>query len=264
MSSINRDNFSPFFKDKKLVLALRLLFGFPLKPTNEAFDQFAFKPVLEYSRLALALCVQVVCFGYITYIPMKQLNIWNPWKAVHQYTNSVGISDMDYAVIILLPILQMAIFISYFLSFKKAKVGLNKILGLLIKVKEETYGTGRGMKLHHSTPYWRFLLIFAIFVLAVALNTFCWPNLMLSDSSTKTETVIFYFVSAITSANNVYPFMSISADFLVVQLVDETSNAFDNFRLKIKYVNKFYKEREGKKESSGLCNAKKRIFSITR
>ena len=264
MLGINRDTFSPFYKVKKILLALRLPFGFPLKPTNEAFDQFAFKPCLEYSRLALALCIQIGCFGYIAYIPMKQSNIWNPWKAVHHYTNRFGISDMDYAVIILIPILQMFCFISYFLSFKNANVGLNKILGLLIKIKEETYDTKMGMNLYGNKLFWRFLFIFVIFVLAVGLSTSCWSTIMLSDSSTKIDTVIFHFVSAIMSIINVYPFMAISADFLVIQLVDETSNAFDNFRLKIKSANKFHRERKCKKESSYSCNDKIHVLSMSR
>ena len=264
MSRIQNDNFSPFYKAKKLILALRWLLGFPLKPTNEAFNQFAFQPFLECPRLVLALSIPVVCFGYINYIAMKQLNIWNPLEAFQQYTNSVGISGLDFVVIMLLPLQSWILSIAYFFSFKNAHVGLNKILWFLTKINEEIYDMNRGMQFFYETPFWRFIFILVIFVMAIGMYTFCWVSILLADSSTTMEAIILYFAAALMSISNIYPFMSISADSVVVQLVNETSNAFESFRLTMKSAYKCHRERRRTKVSGPSCKDKNQILPIPR
>ena len=264
MSGVNKDHFSPFYKVRKVLLAFRILLGFPLRPTNNAYNEFEFKPFLEYARLVLVLCISLVSFGYMSYLTMKDLDIWNPFEAMLLKSKLVGISEMDHVVVLVLPVLNIFLTIAYFLSFKTVLIGLNKTSGLLTKINEETYDTKLGMKLSYEVPYWRFFFAFGIYAFAIGMYTSCWYDVLLSKASTKLEKIIFCCVAVLNGSTCIYPFMSMSADFLVFHLVDETSAAFDKFRLRIKYTNKFHGETRRKMVSGPACEDKNHISLVPR
>ena len=253
------------------------MLGFPLKPTNEALNHFEFNPLLEYARHALFLCIPMLPTAYLAYIHMKQTQIWNPILAMMENITGVGISDLDFACMMGLPVINLVSNSIYLVSFKNQPFGLNRICNLLTEINKEIWDAAGGLKDTSKSQililYGRLIYIIGIFTLAVGMYASCWSAVILENYSDSgklihklllTEKVLFCFFITIFYGSVVYPPMSISTDFVVCHLVNETKESFDKYKLTIKSRNKHdcYGRYEKKSTTSNKDN--KHIITISR
>ena len=232
--------FSTFYKVKNVIFVLRwLMLGFPLRSTNDAFTQFSFNPCLEYPRFMLFNLTPAACLSYALWIMSKSTKTRNPLHAMQQIMNAVGISNLDLAVMMVLPMLNKLSNTFFFFSFKKAVKGTNKISryfsnidGTLCGMMARSDSRSQGSTNKNRKTYESLCLICLASAFVTGLVTACYSFLLFekySESLTKWEMIMFVLANVALNYAYVYPSMAISAEFLTNFLLKEIKEAFDKF-----------------------------------
>ena len=120
-------NTSPFFKVRKILILLRLFLGFPLKPVNNEFVEFAFKPCLEYPRYAMHMFIAAGAAFFTSFLFMKNGNHSDPFAANLAALRKMGLSLLDMSVMQFIPLVSYVSCFFYIHSFKKLVKNINKI-----------------------------------------------------------------------------------------------------------------------------------------
>ena len=204
MENKNKQQFSPFYKVKKMTRIFRIGFGFPLIPTNDNDDHFKFDLRIEIFRYVVhsILFSSIGVYGY--YIFYKCTKILNPMLSMHTVLTGTGLSYLDIAALLLInPINQISNFI-YIVSFRNGVTGLNKIIHNLSNLNEEFYRILVGMEriqINTKTSQLylnlRYLLSFILAVIASVILTYSWESILLAkygDILKLWEKVIFCVV----------------------------------------------------------------------
>ena len=240
MTNKNKQQFSPFYKVKKMTKSFRLGFGFPLIPTNDNYDHFKFDLRVEFLRY-VAFWITSVCVGlYGFYIFYKCTKIMYPILSVHTVLTGSGLSNLDIAALMLIsPIHQISNLI-YVFSFKNGVTGLNKIIHNLSVMNEKFYKILIGMesiqmktKISQFYLNLRYLISFILAVIASVILTYSWESIMLEnygDILPLWEKVIFCVILTVMNLSYIYPPMAKSSDFVIGYLIDETKDVFGYFK----------------------------------
>ena len=244
-TSINPNVFSPFFKVKKMILILRISFGLPLKPMNDAFNQFQFNYFFELLRHAFYLCIIIGGFIYTLRVHIIRTGQWNPWVAMAHDVSLIGLTELDLAVLMAFQLANIFSNTCFFFSFKNSNANLNNLVRYLTNLNEEIYNISESMNRTFTTksksPYKKLFVTFIISLLAAGLYTSCWSTVLTAASTEylpKYEHVAFCVVLFVLYVINIYPPSAAAADFVVSHLVYETRDGFDKFKCMIKLRNK--------------------------
>ena len=117
MSNTYPNNFSPLLGIRKLLFILRWCLGFPLTIRGPNFNEFLFKPRLEFTRYLLYLFTFSASAFCVVYIIMKGHNFNNLVEAYEYYFKSVGFTYFDSLVVNFLPYTNLMASLFYFCSF---------------------------------------------------------------------------------------------------------------------------------------------------
>lgn len=244
-TSINPNVFSPFFKVKKMIFILRLSLGFPLKPMNDAYNQFQFNYFFEFLRHAFYLCIFAGGFVFTLRVHIMRTGQWNPWLATVHDVSLIGLTELDLAVLIAFQLANIFSNTCFFFSFKNSNLNLNNLVRYLTNLNEEIYDISESMNRTFTTntkaPYTKLAATFILSLFSAGLYASCWSTVLLAASTEnlpKYENIAFGVVLFLMYAINIYPPMAASADFVVSHLVYETRDAFDKFKEMIKLRNK--------------------------
>ena len=74
--------FSPLYRDRKVLIGLRWCFGFPLKATNTSFNDIVFEPCLEYVRYFVFLFSFLLSISFIIW-KIKEANDLDAFTAAY-------------------------------------------------------------------------------------------------------------------------------------------------------------------------------------
>ena len=242
---------SALFKRRHMIIFLRIILGFPLKPTDSQYHRFEFNPWLEGGRYVLYLSIPIASGIYLVYLSMKFNNTNNLFKIMEINKNVLGLSNMDMLVYQTLPILNYISNFSYLLSMKKSVTGINKILHKLSKINEDLYRITDGPYLNSvlsndNTSIYKYYknstLLVVIVVFAAAMMSACWSTFFINTyemEKVKVYEIVGLVIAVLCSQlTYIYPPMAGSADLLVIAMVLETKETFDKFNLIIRATRK--------------------------
>ena len=254
MMNIEKRQYSPLFKIKKILYLLRWVFGFPLISTNDSFSEFEFKFWIELLRHILYICSGWTALGYVFYIFSKYATEDNPWLAYTETMRRIGYSDLDIATWMCMPFVGAVSNTIYFCSFKRALGGINTVSRCLTKLNEEfrhhlascnfeslKYET----KVTRLKNYVDFAWVIAFGAIAIGMFTYFLSSMifeMYPEDLTVIDKVTFVIAIITAATTYVYPPMAMSADAVVCCLIEETQNVFGKFKMVIAPRNKLSEE----------------------
>ena len=246
-----------------MIIFLRIMLGFPLKPTNSQYQRFEFNPWIEGGRYVLYLSIPIAGGIYLVYLNMKFHNTNNLLKIMEINKNELGLSNMDMLVYQTLPILNYISNSFYLLSIKKSVTGINKILHKLSKINEDIYRITEGPYLNSvisndNTSTYRYYkhstILVVIVVFAAAMMTASWSIFFIKSVDIENfkiyEILGLVFAALCSSLTYTYPPMAGSADLLVIAMVLETKETFDKFNLIIRNIRKKIRQKECQKTTT--------------
>ena len=242
---------SALFKRRHMIIFLRIILGFPLKPNDPQYHHLEFNKCLEGGRYVLYLSIPIASGIYLVYLSMKFNNTSNLFKIMEINKNVLGLSDMDMLVYQTLPFLNYISNFFYLLSMKKSVTGINKILHKLSKINEDLYRITEGPYLNSvlsndNTSTYKYsknsTLLVVIVVFAAAMMTACWSTFFINTydmDKVKVYEIVGLVIAVLCSQlTYIYPPMAGSADLLVIAMVLETKETFDKFNLIIRTTRK--------------------------
>ena len=242
MSYINESYSSPLFRIRKLLMTLRLFLGFPLKVKNNEFNEFVFKPCLEYARYTLYLAFGCVLSIYSIYTLMKDNGSDNLLRTIQkQFMKVFGFTKLD---VFISGTIQYVTFTSntiHFVSFKKTANDLTRICLNLTNLNKEVYDlsednidvqekkSGQRSKLSISIKL--FILEFSIGCMILAsysgaLLTALKEGMLLTGHLDYLEQYMFVAVCVTSWVYFVFPTVSMSADLVICDILENAGNTF--------------------------------------
>ena len=247
MSTINdHRQFSPLFGVRKLLTSLRWSCGFPLKPINNAFNQFVFPPWLEYIKFALYIVVWWMGNSYVFILIMKNQHVTNPVIAFLDIFISMGYSNLDIIVFTCMGFITQASNMMYLYSFRKGAGNISKICLHLTDLNRELFD--QLMKINYMTnltshrqslkcPAFGCLLSILGSSMLTSFWLFMVINVLFKDTQVHiAEMLILGVVVFTTNVINGYSPMAISADVVVRHLLSEVGNAFVKWSRVLKFM----------------------------
>ena len=240
--STDRFSFSPLFKRRYMIICLRILFGFPLKRTNSAYNHFEFKPWMEYGRYVLSLSIAMAASAYIVYFNYKIHDTTNIFMLMESNVKVLGLSIMDMLVLQSLPFVNYFSNFTYLYSFKKALKEINEILHQLSEINltlfeimetnnlKSAICNNSRLKSKHGKK--SAILVLILWGSAGGLMTLCWFLFNISNNLQNVnvyEIIGLVFAISISVFTYIYPPMACSAEFLVISLILETKEAFGKY-----------------------------------
>lgn len=230
-------SFSPLFKIKKILLILRCFLGFPLKGGNEEFNEFVFRPVIEYPRYAVFI---ILYFGpqfYNLYVFTAD----NPSKNMIEISISysevaLGYTALDLMIVMWIPIVCLTSATFYLISFKKKTSDINHICLEMTMVKEllsdvliKTGDSNKKSKMNISLR----LFISALIIWPVILVLYC-GSMYLTMSTVFVNEVSFaqpqmwlvMINDLISSFCWIYPTIAMSADLVTCHILEEMGDIY--------------------------------------
>ena len=236
-------SFSPFLKVRKVLCCLKWACGFPLAQSNDTFSQFKFRPCKEILKHLLFLCTVCAGFAYSLITFSKTSTNDSPIIAMKKIMNSVGVSDLDWCILMALPLIGGVSNSIHFYLFAKGLDGLNKVSGYLTNLNVELHNI-LVSRLSTSFTYQSKITISNTHLLCLIVKgwivagmmSLCWTTILFkihSDELSMVEKVTFPIAMVLICTCYIYPPMSISADTVVLCLIAETADAFGKFKLMI-------------------------------
>ena len=234
MSQNARVQYSPLFGIRKLLLTLRWFFGFPVKPTNEEFSEFVFNPCFEIFKYSLYLTCFFLTQSYNSYSFMKLDNSNNLIEITKQYMGKLwGFTVLDILVLMMIPYINLISNTFHLRSFKKTDKSISKIcleLTDLNQELEEMLDPSLSMK---KRP--RIGISLKLFITEFILSFFtmichCVAVAMMMQEEvitfTNIEKCIWMADCVIMTCCWVYPCVTISADLIVCQILEEMGKTY--------------------------------------
>ena len=242
MSSNIQKQYSPFFKIKRFLTLNQFLLGFPLQTANEECNKFKFNPWIGYSKLLLFDAMVALGFGYISYLFMKATSVWNVLGAFAKKMDKFKLSELDIAVLLGYPMLNLVSNSVYFEQFKNRKERLNKICMLLTEANEKIDNTAKKLdfvsRVRYKSIYAKIVLVTTITLLSGLTLAASYIAMFFSSSTenlSKTEKILYCILAAVINPPLVYPPTSFAADFAVTHLMLEVKESFNKLKDILKY-----------------------------
>ena len=228
--------FSPLFRVRKILLILRWLLGFPLKAQNQQFNDFKFYPILEYARYAIYLAIIFAANFYNMYSFMELAHLSNPLEVYKEYfITLLGFTMLDIFVIVTIPYITFISTAFYLNSFKKMAENISRVCKVLTNLNkvlhqsvhlQTTYKKNTGLRLSYK------LLFFGSFTSILVLIAYCGSlYIVMEDVATEyamsqAHRWIFFVIAIVLGCCWVYPSMTMSADFIVCHILEETADVY--------------------------------------
>ena len=184
----------------------------------------------------------LLCFVYMSYAQTKRQQTGNFMSAFLGIMEEFGISGLDVAVMMCLPVVNYISNGIYFTSFKTNCTGINRMSKLLANVNEEIHIYSEKRFSGRTCRKWigneLFLILWVITASCVGVYVLCWST-MFNDSEnvSKVDKILFCLVQILLGASYIYPAVAYSADMLVTTLVYDTKDAFDKLKILMEYWN---------------------------
>ena len=233
---------SPLFRVRKLLMTLRWLLGFPLTVINNEFNEFVFKPVLEYARYALYLAFGCVIFGYSIYTLMKDNGSNNLFRAIQkQFAKVFGFTKLDVFITGTMQYVTLTSNTIHFVSFKKSANDLTRICLNLTNLDKDVCDLSEDNIKVQSRKSWQqtklpisiklFIFEFAIGCMILAsysgaLLSALEEGLLLTDHLDYLEQYIFVAACVTALLYFVFPTVSMSADLIICEILENTEKTF--------------------------------------
>jgi hypothetical protein len=219
------------------------LFGFPLTPSYEAFSQFKFRQCKEILKYLVFLSTAGAGYAYGLFTWSKTSPSDSPITAMKKAMNRAGVSDLDWCVLMILPVIGGISNSVYLYLFAKGLDGLNKVSGYLTTLNEEFHnilGSCRFTSFQNQSKITitntHLLGIIVKGWIAAGMMASCWIGILFkhySDELSIVEKICFSIAMVILCNSYLYPPMAISADTVVLCLIAETADVFGKFKLMI-------------------------------
>ena len=242
MTYKNERSSSPLFRIRKLLMTLRWLLGFPLTVTNNEFNEFVFKPGLEYARYALYLVFGCVIFGYSIYTLMKDNGSNNLFRTIQkQFTNVFGFTKLDVFITGTMQYVTLTSNTIHFVSFKKSANDLTRICLNLTNLNKDVCDLSEDNLEVQAKKSWHqtklsisiklFIFEFAIGCMILAsysgaLLSALEEGLLLPDHLDHLEQYMFVAVCVTALLYFVFPTVSMSADLVICEILENTEKIF--------------------------------------
>ena len=239
MSKKDPARFSPLFRIRKILLFLRWFSGFPLKSKNKEFNQFEFFPCLEYTRHSLYIACFILPLSYNTYSFTKFDNLNDPIEVITKFWRYIGYSLLDICVIYTIPYINMISSTFYLRSFKKMALKFNEICLNLTNLNKElnqsldlmSIGNKKRSKTRISLKLFRFGIFIAAMILilnGISMYILIYGNLhdFTTSPITYVQKHIFFLNNNVSSFCWVYPYITISADLIICEILEHTKEMY--------------------------------------
>ena len=228
---------SPLFRIKRILLILRWLLGFPLKAENEEFNEFTFRPCLEYSRHALFLIIFLAPQFYIQYLFASFEGNANFFEATQNYiTEALGFSILDIVIVMWLPCICSLSTTFYMFSFKNKSKEISQICLKMTNIKdilEEYLASFSLQTIKSKVKISLTLFIIAILFSSVTVTFYCISNYQLINQIlvrffplSWIQIWLMTISMAISAFCWVYPMISISADMVTCHIMEEMGDIY--------------------------------------
>ena len=128
MSATNTNIHSPLYKVRVILYVLRCMFGFPIKPTNEAYTRFQFSTLWESFRFVFFL--SIVLLEYVIMIGLLLIvdgNMNNMAKIKQDCWNNFSTSKIDHIALIIIIFIAVISSLVYLLVFKYNTPHINQL-----------------------------------------------------------------------------------------------------------------------------------------
>lgn len=234
--TIDQSQFSPLFGVRKKLLILRWLLGFPLKPVNMAFNQFAFHPWLEYISFSIYVSIPHICTGYQNFVHAKYQDVENPFLAFVKPLSATGLSALDLVIMVSMPFVNQIWATLYLVSFKKNAKDISKVCLYGTNINKELHSELAKINLivnpsNHKKSTTLFVVGCIIVTIASASGAIFWLLIVSKyDRILDAEIIAFCISSVIFNFCSNYPSIAVSADLLVCHLLCEVGHSFEKWR----------------------------------
>ena len=128
MSATNTNVHSPLYKVQMVLCILRCMFGFPIKPTNEAYTRFQFSTLLASFRFVMFL--SMVLLEYVIMIGLLLIvdgNLNNMAKIKQDCWNNFSTSKIDHIALVIIIFISVISSLVYLLVFKHITPHINQL-----------------------------------------------------------------------------------------------------------------------------------------
>ena len=227
-----------------------------MKAENTDFNEFTFRPFIEYPRYALFIAIWFVPQFYGSYVIMAN----NPSKSYIELTTkyfevSLGYTALDIIIVMWIPWVCLTSATFYMISFKKKAGHISKVCLEMAKTKEllsdlliEREASHKKSKLKISLR----LFFSALMISLVILVLYCCSmyltitQVMVNELSlTKTQMWILIINDFIPSFCWIYPTIAMSADLVTCHILEEMGDIYLSWNkilaydLRIPHANKY-------------------------
>ena len=229
-------NFSPLFKARKILLILRCLLGFPLKAQHQELNEFKFCSFLEYTRYSIYLALIFVTNFYNIHLFMELSQLSNPVEVYKEYfTRILGFTTLDILVLTSMPYITWISTAFYLNSFKKMAANISHVCKFLTNLNKELHEAvhlqmtyKRNSKLRLSYKLFFFGAFCSILILLTYLTSFYIVMEAVANEypMSQAQKLTFSVSSIILAFCWIYPSMTMSADFIVCHILEETGDVY--------------------------------------
>ena len=136
MSATNTNFHSPLYKVRALLCILRCLFGFPIKPTNEAYTRFQFSTLWESIRFVMFL--SMVLLEYVIMVGLLLIvdgNLKNMAQIKQDCWNNFSTSKIDHIALIVIIFISVISSLVYLLVFKYNTPNINQLCEDIVDIQ---------------------------------------------------------------------------------------------------------------------------------
>ena len=242
MTYKNQRYCSPLFRIRKLLMTLRWLLGFPLTVTNNEINEFVFKPGLEYARYALYLAIGCVLSIYGIYTLMKDNGSDNLFRTIQkQFAKVFGFTKLDVFITGTIQYVTLTSNTIHFVSFKNLAKDLTKICLSLTNLNKDVYDLSEdNIKVQEKKSWQRSKLSISIklFIFEVSIGCMILASysgallsalnegLLLTEHMEYLEQYMFVAVCVTAWVYFVFPTVSMSADLIICEILENAGNTF--------------------------------------
>ena len=240
--------FSPFYRVRRILMILRLCFGFPLTSRNVAFSEMSFKPCKEYTRYVAFFSFFIVSISFVMFKTKELNNLESYVDTFHHYFEGIGFTVYDSIMFHSTPYLNMISTIFYLYAFKNNFVKINKICTKLTVMNKSLNqlmnenGIPTKRTVHEkSTRVIVLGITFSILIQCthVAIWSLALENGVLGSSATSMfEKYLVSIAFVIYNLCWTYPTIAMSADFIAYHILNEIKHCFESWNRIFKHVNK--------------------------
>ena len=247
-SNLPEHQFSPFYRVRRILIILRLCFGFPLTSRNVAVTEMSFQPCKEYTRYVAFLSFFIASISFVMFKIKELKNLESYVETFHHYFEGIGFTVYDSIMFHSTPYLNMISTVFYLYAFRNNFVKINKICTKLTVINKSLNQLmnkngipSKGFVREKSMRVIILGIIFSILIQSthVAIWSFALENGVLGSSTTSIwEKYLVSIAFVIYNICWTYPCIAMSADFIAYHILNEIKHCFENWNRIFKHVTK--------------------------